>query len=188
MNKTLATTYTYIIFLGWLAAPAQTQEPISKSQDDTNARLQKIEATMDALSKQVSDLKLMLEGTSALLRAQANAKEIAALKEEVDKLRSAYQADVGRLNAELAKLQAADTTRRAFSPPTTPPQGTIQLYNDWYLPVTVIIDAFAYRLEPGERRSVSKPVGPFSYEVVGVQAPVIRTLTADRGFVIRIAP
>jgi hypothetical protein len=190
MSKTITTTTTYVIFLGWLAAPANAYDPIEKPKEDINAaRLQKIETSIESLTKQVAELKGLMEGYNALLQSQANAKEIAALKAELEKLRAAYSSDVARLNAELAKVLALDGTRRAFAPPVAnPTQGTIQLRNEWYLPVSVVIDGLAYRLDPGQVRNVARPIGAFSYEVIGVQPLVSRTLTAEQNFVIRIAP
>ena len=67
--------------------------------------------------------------------------------------------------------------------------GSIVLLNTFPADVTIVVDGADYTLAPGERRVLpGRPAGAFSYEVVGVQPPVRRTLAAGGTFPIHVHP
>jgi hypothetical protein len=93
------------------------------------------------------------------------------------------------LNKELAALrkQAADGSRESAR--ITEGTGTIRLYNTFGLPVSVVVNGRSYRLDPGETYVLgSQPVGPFTYEVLGLGYEYRRneTLAADKPFEIEV--
>lgn len=181
---------TVSIFLtGWFfifpSAPTSAAEPA-----ETADRLQKIERDIGELKTQLKDLdlKTRLEGIDKYLeqlskdmplhitQIQKNTSDINALKEEVSKLQKAV--------AELQK----NPPRVSLSPPETPQTGSIQLLNAWMTPMSVVVDGVSYQLQPGESRMIPRAAGNFSYEVLGLQPRLTRTVAAGETFTIRIGP
>jgi hypothetical protein len=73
---------------------------------------------------------------------------------------AAAQADAKRadqLQAEAKKLAAK------AKPSVAPAAGQVEIINSWTQPATVLIDGVAYRLEVGERKTLSRLPGPFTY-------------------------
>jgi len=73
----------------------------------------------------------------------------------------AAQADTkraGELEAEAKKLPAAK--------PKPALVGQVEIVNAWTQPATVLIDGTAYRLNAGERKTITHAVGPFTYALV----------------------
>jgi hypothetical protein len=76
----------------------------------------------------------------------------------------AAQADTKRaaeLEAEAKKLAAAKA-----KPAASAPVGQVEIVNGWTQPATVLIDGTAYRLNVGERKTISHAVGSFTYSLV----------------------
>jgi hypothetical protein len=62
----------------------------------------------------------------------------------------------------------------------------VRLINSWNRPATVIIDGKTYRLEPGEEKYLTRPAGPFTYEIPAARQKARRKLEAGQKFTIRI--
>lgn len=173
------------------------------------ADLPEIKKTQDTILRMLQDAAQSQQKT--VLQVQKNVSDLAALKDRLEALegainRAATGADgrpgtvdptlrdrLNRLEEQISRLQAdrlADT-RRAFaqpSPSSAMPTtaGQIQINNLYWTPLTVLVDGVPYTLLPNETRYVTRQPGNFSYEVLGVQPSVIRTLTAGEMFTIRI--
>lgn len=165
------------------------QEPGAKSSDAKPG-----DATrLDELAKDLGVLKKQAEETAVLLRkmtdqldrmtevtqqTQKNANELKALRDRLE-----------RAELDLARIKADAGARRSFGydPPATQlGRGTIRLENTYSMPMTVLVGGVAYTIQPNETRYVEHGAGSFTYEVPGVQAPVVRTLAAGETFVVRI--
>jgi ATPase subunit of ABC transporter with duplicated ATPase domains len=82
---------------------------------------------------------------------------------------AAAQADAkraGELDAEAKKLAAAKAKPAA--------SGSVEMVNAWTQPATVLIDGTAYRLNVGERKTISHPVGPFTYSLMEGNGSVVK--------------
>ncbi len=124
------------------------------------------------------------------VQARADQARAAGLEKEADKL--------------AARVARKDTSKKASEgtprEPATPQDGKarekgqparlgeIQLVNDWSEPVTVVIDGVSIRLRAGEQRLVTKPVGPFTYEIPVAQYRATKTLEAGVRYLVRIRP
>jgi len=86
--------------------------------------------------------------------------------------------DRSRCLMTLGRLEAAEGNRkraeqveqeaRKLAEKPAPPMvenGQIELTNRWTQPVTVLIDGVPHRLEVGEKKLITKPAGPFRYEL-----------------------
>lgn len=178
-----------------LLAPAVAARQDAKPSDAKPAeapKLEEVAKNLASLQKQAEEtaqlLKKMTEQldklTDVSLQTQANAADLKKLRERLEKL----EVDVVRLES------AAEKARRSFAaepPPSSGSaagRGTLRLENAYSLPMSVLVDGVTYTLQPGEIRNVERTAGSFTYEVPGVQANVLRSLTAGETFTIRIYP
>ena len=96
--------------------------------------------------------------------------------------------DVGRP----AGARPAESRTSNYGPPgdaAASGTGSIVLLNTYPADVTIVVDGEGYTLAPGERRVLAgRPAGAFTYEVVGVQPPVQRTLASGGAFPIHVHP
>lgn len=152
-------------------SPKKVEARKQAFEDNRNAEQPPID-----IAERVRRIEQMLENMP--LTVQAHSRDLIQMRQEVDQLRR----DVGRLQQDLER----ERTRISRYPPPSV-DGRIQLTNAWFESKTVIVDGVAYRLAPGETRTINKPAGTFSYEVVGVTQPgQVRTVTAGETFNIRI--
>jgi hypothetical protein len=94
---------------------------------------------------------------------------------------TAAQADAKRaddLDAEAKKLAA----KRSQT------SGQVELINAWTRPATVMIDGVAYRLEVGERKTLNRPAGTFTYALEGSSSSATATVEAGKTMTIRVVP
>ncbi len=111
-------------------------------------------------------------------------KEIDSLKEQVAQLRKTLDG--------LRGARPAESRTSNYGPPgdaAASGTGSIVLLNTYPADVTIVVDGEGYTLAPGERRVLAgRPAGAFTYEVVGVQPPVQRTLASGGAFPIHVHP
>ena len=199
-----------IVLAGWLvgnAAAADTPKDLPPGIPAD--RLGKIEANIVELQRDAKKLADSLKSaldtitsvserleslTTLSVQVNSNTKDIDDLRKRVKVLED----DVARLQqqkadrSEMLQLlaQKADKSEARVSQypaPAIPAAQKIQIINDWPTRNTVILDNVAYRLEPGETKTVEKSAMNFNYEVVGVQAPLNRTFSkTGEVFTIRI--
>ena len=59
--------------------------------------------------------------------------------------------------------------------------------NTYASEVAVVLNRRAYYVPPGETRTIENvPAGNFTYEVLGIQQPVTRTMSPDKIFTVRV--
>ena len=150
---------------------------------------------VDALKEQVALLRQALDevrksrdGISRYGPAgddlQAARKEVEDLKDQAAQLRKALDSLRGPRPPE---SRASNYGPLGDAP--TSGTGSIVLLNTYPADVTIVVDGEGYTLAPGERRVLAgRPAGGFTYEVVGVQPPVQRTLAAGGAFPIHVHP
>jgi hypothetical protein len=104
--------------------------------------------------------------------------------------RGSFQLARGRLEAAHTDGRRADSleaeAKALASAARKGNLGQIRLINGWTEPATVRIDGVAYRLEPGEKKVLSRPAGPFTYEIPSVNKKGTRRLRAGQKIIIRI--
>jgi protein-L-isoaspartate O-methyltransferase len=104
------------------------------------------------------------------------AGEVSRLRQEVQSL----QAEVARLRDQLGQR----VTRTSASAP-----GRIELVNQWGAAVAIVVNGQRYVLAPGQTLPLEgQPAGDFTYEVAGIQAPVMRSLAPGETFRVIVHP
>jgi Skp family chaperone for outer membrane proteins len=211
MTRSTSNFALQLFLLGWyLSSPTSAALAADTPAGETADRLQKIERALEDLKTQTAGLKDVnlkdlkdkvdtinktMEMLDKLpLQVQANKRDI---EKNAKDLRDVAE-EVARLNEAVTRLQEElkSESRKAFSPavpreaPAIPTQSmsTVRLVNAWSTPMTVLVDETSYRLQPGEVRPVTRKPGNMTYEVLGVQAAVPRTLVAGETLTIRIGP
>lgn len=170
-------------------ANVQDNRPPSARGTETASQLATINADLAEMKKTQAEIMKMLQDAAptllqiekTVLQTQKNTSDLAALKDRLE-----------RLEERVNRAQAAIENRRAGANPTPNlPMGTagqIQITNLLWTPVTVVVDGYTYFLRPNETRFVNRQAGNFTYEVVGIQANVLRSLAVGETFTIRINP
>lgn len=148
------------------------------NRDDVIARdLRELRGAVDALTKVVKEFQSAW--LNADLEIQKSKADIAQLRQSIALLRQ----DVDGMNQRLAN------ERRSFYPATPPATGRLRLVNTFAQPVTIVVNARAYTLTPGQTQVIeAMPTGPFTYEVLGIQAALSRTLEPNETFTITVHP
>jgi hypothetical protein len=119
-------------------------------------------------------------------------EEIRALRTEVRANQTATEGRSRQLDDRLRRLEErVDTLRGAttgsirqaggINPPGAD-SGKIRMRNLFRAPVAIRLNGTVYNLEPGESYEVCTPVGDFTYEVLGIQAPRTDVLTPDKAY------
>jgi hypothetical protein len=141
----------------------------------------------------VNDLKRDLTGelnsmqasiTNIGLSQAKTTKGLDDLREEMVRLRS----EVDTLRA---KVQTNSNYQALYNPNstvTTPVgMGRVEIVNTYASEVAVVLNRRAYYVAPGETRTIENvPAGNFTYEVLGIQPPVTRTISPDKIFTVRV--
>ncbi len=189
----------WTIILGALsAAPSRAQNTGNNTdkgaQPETTAEVLKdIRAELRALGKRMNTLERNLEndlrdlrtrGTQTDLAAQNAQKDVNDLKGQLDQLRR----DIENLNRRLGPTERIS----AYAGPAgtaAPPPGRVRIMNTYFVPETVLVNGKAYTVAPYEVVVTDPiPAGPFSYEVVNVQARQDRILNPNETFSIYVHP
>lgn len=152
-----------------------------------------------ALAKQLDDLKKAVDALRDQLLTMA--KDFDRDRAERQSMEVRFQqalADVADLKKQMTQARTdmdalrARTTTSGYAPAAATPSavsGRLRLVNSYFEPVTVVVNARAYPVAPGETRLTDPmPAGPFNYEVVGVQSLQTRTLAAGETFTVTVYP
>jgi hypothetical protein len=167
----------------------QPDKPATAQQVDDLGRT--LKASVDRITDRLSALdekfekeilSLRARGTMTELNVSTTQKDINDLKELVARIRQDLDAIRGR----------AGETRAFYSGPggtNTATTGRIRMINTFPMIVAVVVNGARYDLMPGEQRD-SWPVaaGMFTYEVLGIQPPIQRTLAPGEIFVVNVFP
>ncbi len=187
----------------------QAQEKSFKELGDQLKLLNERLKSLDDVRKDIDGLKDSVQNINRELTLSAQAHnrtgqdleqlraQLKQARDDLEKARAqagkmqdqimAHSATCDALNAQISQLkkQLADGSRQAAR--ITEGAGTIRLYNTSPLPADVVVNSRAHHLEPGESVTLAnQPVGPFSYEVLGLAPRENVTLTADRPFEIEV--
>lgn len=193
-------------FDGVLQAANQTTPPTNSdapaaAQAD---QLKKLQASIEDLKKTSDDDLKALRDSLAVIR-----REMAELRDgrhTSDLSVQKAQGDLNDLKTQITQLQKdVDDLRRRAQPPANtiagyagaplgapqgaPPAGRIRLINSYFMPETVRVNDRTFLLQPNEERMLEGvPTGTFTYEVIGVTDPRVRTLAASDVFTINVHP
>jgi hypothetical protein len=175
-NWPLSALSTFLA-LALTAAPAFAVDP-EKSKDlaDIQKQLEKIQAALD------KDLKDLREDVKfdRTVRIPSLEREISDLKLQVF-----------RMGEEIERLRstASASARTSYYAGPSGPTGAIRLRNTYLTPVTFLINDRLYEVPSGGELTLNnQPAGEFTYEVIGVQPRLRRTLVANRTFYIDVFP
>ncbi len=180
--------------------PDDIHQELEQLRSDTIRSFQAAKKDIDAVKEDIAHLRKELDemrNTKATAprisgdvapeaRVGANThevqKEIGVLKEEIARL--------GKTLDELRNVGPSGTRTSAYPPSgAVAGTGTIRLSNTYTAEVAIIVNGERYTVAPGETRVLAgRPAGTFTYEVVGVQPAVQRTLVADGTFPILVHP
>jgi hypothetical protein len=149
------------------AMEAKVASSFRAMQDDMEKRLKKMED----------------DGIGAGLKVEKTQTDLEDLKKQVAQLRQ---------DLDAIRNRASSSRESAYTPPANGPAaatGRVRLVNTFMDPMTIIVNGVRYQVAPGETRlSEPVPAGTFSYEVLGVQARLERTLAANETFTVTVYP
>ncbi len=136
-----------------------------------------------ATSQQVDDLRLAVKAlTDRIAALETPLKEINDLRDQVARLRQELDAMRGPAPGSRSSYYAGPGTN-------APAMAHVRIDNTYFMPVDVAINGVVYQMMPGQRRYAAPlPAGTFTYEVLGIQAPVQRVLAAGETFVVSVYP
>lgn len=179
---------------------ADPRQELEQLRSDTIRSFQAAKKDIDALREEVGRLRKDLDdlrntkpitnrisdygqvgGNNVLPDAQ---RDIDSLKEQIAQIRKSLD-DWRKTRSAERRISGYGPARDAGAAGT----GSIVLQNTYPAEITVVVSGERYTLAPGEKRVLAgRPAGAFTYEVVGVQPPVERTLAANAVFPIQIHP
>lgn len=163
-----------------VAADTDNQQPDLKAINDTLTEIKNKLAALDTINEKVTTLGVQVQ------KAQADATKANGDVTELTK-------EVLRLQREVAALKdrMSSATQSLYGPTRATPGvgagiGRIRLRNTFAEPVSIVVNEAAYELAPGETYTMEAPAGNFTYEVLGIQRPVTRTLAVGETFTINV--
>jgi hypothetical protein len=90
---------------------------------------------------------------------------------------------------ERMRSTTSASARTSFYAGPAAPTGAIRLRNTYLSPVTFLINDRLYEVPSGGELTLNnQPAGEFTYEVIGIQPRLRRTLVANRTFSIDVFP
>jgi hypothetical protein len=187
MMKTWRLIGLHAVLVAALAAsPAfagpDSDTPKSKELLEIEKRLDRIVSALERLEGLKKDIQDLRED----IRFQKEVKNPSVDQEIRD-----LQQQVLRLTDEVARLRTPAGARTSYygGPGPGIATSTIRVRNAHVVPVTVAINDRPYEVPPGSELVLNnQPAGEFTYEVVGIQPPVRRTLVASKPFSIEVFP
>jgi hypothetical protein len=162
-------------------ATAQQVEDLARSVNEVKTT---IKQSVDRVTDRLNVLDEKVEQEIRAIRARGALAEvnIATAQKDINELKDM----LGRVRQDMDTMRSRPMENRSFySGPSgnAPGTGRVRMVNTWVLPVDVVVNGMVYQLMPGQERfSASLPAGNFTYEVVGIQAPRVRTLAAGQTF------
>jgi hypothetical protein len=191
MQRTWRILTLATLMVGMLPAVAGEGQ---KSSDDgpTKADLPSIAKRLDEINK---SLKSLDDLVPQLLKIRDGARELNSKVTQA-------QSDVLELRRQLAQLQQnVDSLSRRLGGVQTqisgyaglgngsPATGRVRLVNTFPQTMTIRVNNAVHEVPPGQERYTEPlPAGNFTYEVLGVSAPVVRPLAAGETFTVTVYP
>jgi hypothetical protein len=167
----------------------RSMEGLRKDVEGLKTTVQAINTALELMAQQLRAKSKDLEETQAALRQVRD--ELERTKAETgkmhDDIKAKYSARCDALTEAINNLkqQMSESTRQAAR--MTEGTGTIRLFNTYAQPVSIVVNKRSYQLDPGASFVLAnQPVGQVTYEVIGLSAPVTRTLTPDRALDIEV--
>jgi len=169
-----------------LKSQAKTLEDNSKTLEITNKELIKtvndlrdmkvdVNKGFDSIKNQVTDIALAQQTTRQSLDVLR--EDVGKLRSEMDSLRNRVQINADRASLYNPNEAAASTLGT----------GRVEMINDYNSPVAIVVNRRTYYLAPSEKRnSEPVPAGTFTYEVLGIQSPAVRTLGPNQIMTVRV--
>jgi hypothetical protein len=166
-----------------------------KSSDDpaTKADLPSIAKKLDEINKSLRRMDDFVQ--QELLKLREGARELNAkvTQAEADVLElrrqlALLQQNVDALSRRVGNVQTQMSGYAGLPGVATPTTGRIRLVNTFPQAMTIRINNTDYAVLPGQERVEAIPTGNFTYEVLGVSAPVVRSLTAGETFTVTVYP
>jgi hypothetical protein len=115
--------------------------------------------------------------------SRTTALDLKNTKVELDELKK----QVVQLQKDVENLRSKTSITQSTYPPYQ--TGRIRLVNTFSEPETIVLNRRSYRLAPGQEEILdNQPAGAFTFEVLGVQAAVSRTLVANETYTIQVYP
>jgi hypothetical protein len=169
--------------LGLLAAVALTTPCFAADPEKKDApQGPTLEQKIDFIKGQLDNL------TQSMLRVTDLSINVASMQRDMNDLKARLE----RLEREMD--QARRERRSSFyEPPTTGTMGTLRLSNRFVEPATIIVNGRAYRLVPGETRTISVPAGTYTFETLvdrfgQIQGEVLRSIQPGEARAIEVYP
>jgi hypothetical protein len=169
-----------LLGLNLLLATSLAAAPTAAGADTADAKkLDEIKEELKGLSAIKEDLKNIQKQLE--LSAQAAIRDSNELREKISRL----EKQLKDLETRLGQASA----RTAYSSPVGTATGRIRLINSYVEPTRIRVNDRVYPLEPGQTLTLdNQPVGGFTYEVLGIQGPLVRVLGANETYTIYVYP
>jgi hypothetical protein len=186
-----------VLVVAALALPSAAADPELKQTDSQKIDeilrdMRDLKATAGRVQDELKNLQTREE-----LHHQSLSRDVNERIERVRDFLGGLESRIKRLETELEALHAQATTANrvanypsagsgAAAPPLT---GPIRLRNTFPEQVSIVISGQSYQLMPGETQLLpAQPAGPFTYEVLGIQAPRTVTLAPNERFTVTVYP
>jgi hypothetical protein len=164
------------------ARPADTSD-VKKQIEDINRKLPTIDQLKTSVLGIDKDLQDEIKGRrehSATVdsRLEQIQNDVTALKSQMEQIRRDLDAARSRPATQTSSFQSA-----------APAVGHVRLANTYFDTVRVVVNGKPYDVAPNTTMLADAvPAGNFTYEVIGVQGPLTRTIAANETFTISVHP
>ena len=162
--------------------PADSSD-LKKQVDEINKKLPTIDqlkASMLAIDNDLRDeIKQRREHNATVdSRLEQIQNDVTALKSQMEQIRHDLDANRSRPATQISSFQSA-----------APAIGHVRLSNTYFDTVRIVVNGKPYDVAPTVTMLADAvPAGNFTYEVMGVQAPVTRAIAANETFTISVHP
>jgi hypothetical protein len=167
------------------AKPVDTSD-LKKQIDEINKKLPTIDQLRTSVLAIDKDLQDEIKG-----RREHNAtvdskleqiqNDVSALKSQMEQIRRDLEAAKSRPATQPTQISSYQSAAPAF--------GHVRLSNTYFDTVQIVVNGKRYDVAPTVTMLADAvPAGNFTYEVMGVQGPVTRTIAANETFTISVHP
>ncbi|MBY0522370.1 MAG: hypothetical protein K2R98_03190 [Gemmataceae bacterium] len=155
-------------------------DDVNALRTDVKLLTQKTQGDIEALKKQVAELKSDVEAMKKTTPSTGSAgKEMEDLRQQISRLQQSVDALRSQMNSG---------TRVSAFPPSGA-TGRVRLVNETPEAVDVVLNGVVYSVAPFVTRELTVPAGTFAYRVVSRQgADQPRALNANETFTVTVHP
>jgi hypothetical protein len=164
------------------AKPADTSD-LKKQIDDINKKLPTIDQLKTSVLAIDNDLRDEIKGrrehnATVDSRLEQIQNDVTALKSQMEQIRRDLETAKSRPATQISAFQSA-----------APTVGHVRLANTYFDTVRIVVNGKPYDVAPNTTMLADAvPAGNFTYEVVGVQAPLTRAIAVNETFTISVHP